>query len=120
MPNAQRPDIWVQRPELTSVPIELKLLDNGWTGPDLCERLRNQLAGDYLRDEGGGRGVMLLVWQGRVPERRWQIGGRLIELDGLEDALQEYWHSIARNRPAVEEVKIIVIDLARRGHRSNT
>lgn len=120
LPNAQRPDIWVQRPGLTSVPIELKLLDNGWSGPDLCERLRNQLAGDYLRDEGGGRGVMLLVWQGRVPERRWQIEGRIVELDGLEEALQEYWHSIAHDWPAVEEVKIVVIDLVRRGHRSNS
>lgn len=35
MPNAQRPDIWVQWPGLTSVPIELKLLDNSWTGPNL-------------------------------------------------------------------------------------
>lgn len=120
MPNAQRPDIWVQRPGLTSVPIELKLLDNGWTGPDLCERLRNQLAGDYLRDEGGGRGVMLLVWQGRAPDRRWQIEGRLVGLDGLEETLQDYWHSIAHDWPAVEEVKIVVIDLVRRGHRSNT
>lgn len=33
MPNAQRPDIWVQTPGLTPVPVELKLLDNGWTGP---------------------------------------------------------------------------------------
>lgn len=120
MPNAQRPDIWVQRPGLTSVPIELKLLDNGWTGPDLCERLRNQLAGDYLRDEGGGRGVMLLVWQGRAPNRRWQIEGRMVDIECLEETLQEYWHSIAHDWPAVEEVKIVVIDLVRRGQRSNT
>ncbi len=120
MPNAQRPDIWVQSPGLTSVPIELKLLDNGWSGPGLCERLRNQLAGDYLRDEGGGRGVMLLVWQGRAPVRRWQIDGRIVDLDGLENALQEYWHSIAHNWPAIEEVKTIVIDLARRGATSST
>jgi len=120
MPNAQRPDIWVQKPGLTSVPIELKLLDNGWTGPGLCERLRNQLAGDYLRDEGGGRGVLLLVWQGRVDERRWQIDGRLVDLDNLENALQQYWHSIAHDWPEVEEIKIVVIDLVRRGETSNT
>lgn len=120
MPNAQRPDIWVQRPNLTPVPIELKLLDNGWSGPSLCERLRNQLAGDYLRAEAGGRGVMLLVWQGRTPDRRWQINGRRVDLDGLEDALQKYWHSVAPDWPTIEEVKVIVIDLTRRGRRSNT
>lgn len=54
MPNSQRPDIWMQAPGVTPVPIELKLLDKGWTGPELCERLRNQLAGDYLRAEAGG------------------------------------------------------------------
>ena len=31
------------------VPCELKLADN-WSGPDLFERLENQLCGDYLRD----------------------------------------------------------------------
>ena len=87
MPNAQRPDIWVQGQGITPVPIELKILDNEWTGPKLCERLRNQLAGDYLRDKGGGRGVMLLVWQGRTPERKRRIDNRLID---LEEALQNY------------------------------
>jgi hypothetical protein len=63
---------------------------------------------------------MLLVWQGRSITRRWQIGDGLIDLDGLEYALQKYWHSISRDWPAVEEVKIIVINLARRGSKSNT
>lgn len=120
MPNAQRPDIWVQAPDVTSVPIELKLLDKGWTGPDLCERLRNQLAGDYLRDEAGGRGIMLLTWQGRVDDRKWHIGGRRVDLKGLEAALQDYWHSIARDWPGIDEVAVIAIDLTRRGLRSDT
>ncbi|WP_220086859.1 hypothetical protein [Rhodovulum viride] len=120
MPNAQRPDIWVQAPGVTPVPIELKLLDNGWAGPDLCERLRNQLAGDYLRAEAGGRGIMLLVWQGRVADRKWQIGGHRVDLNDLESALQDYWHSIARDRPDIDEVTVIAIDLTRRGLRSDT
>lgn len=65
--NNQRPDIWLQHPKVVSpVPIELKLLDKGWSGPDLCERLRNQLAGDYLREVTAGCGVFLLVWQGKA------------------------------------------------------
>ena len=120
MPNAQRPDIWVQRPGITPVPIELKLLDNSWTGPKLCERLRNQLAGDYLREEAGGRGIMLLVWQGRVPDRKWQIGKDLVDLNNLETALQQHWHLISEEWPYIDEVKIIVIDLARRGKRSDS
>lgn len=69
MLNAQRPDIWVQRQNIAAVPIGLKLQENGWTGPELCERLRNQLSGDYLRAEAGGRGIMLLVGQGRIEDR---------------------------------------------------
>ncbi|EDZ46046.1 conserved hypothetical protein [Rhodobacterales bacterium Y4I] len=120
MPNAQRPDVWVQRPGIIAVPIELKLLDNGWTGPGLCERLRNQLAGDYLRAEAGGRGIMALVWQGRVTNRKWQIGDRRVDLDGLEAALQDYWHSISADWPDIDEVKVIVVDLTRRGEKSDT
>lgn len=63
--NSQRMDIWLHNTSVLSpVPIELKLLDKGWTGPKLCERLRNQLAGDYLREKSAGCGVMLLIWQG--------------------------------------------------------
>ncbi|MCE8520861.1 hypothetical protein KBY30_07690 [Ruegeria pomeroyi] len=120
MPNSQRPDIWMQAPDVTPVPIELKLLDNGWTGPELCERLRNQLAGDYLRAEAGGRGIMLLTWQGRAADRKWEIDGCRVDLNGLETALQDYWHSIARDWPDIDEVKVIVIDLTRRGPRSDT
>lgn len=118
LPNGQRPDIWVQRSSVTPVPIELKLLDKDWSGPDLCERLRNQLVGDYLREEAGGRGVMLLVWQGPTANRTWEIGGRRVGLEELEAALQEYWGSISENWPEIEEVKVIVIDLTRRGRRS--
>ncbi|MBE9640945.1 hypothetical protein IQ782_29335 [Salipiger pacificus] len=120
MPNSQRPDIWLQAPDVTPVPIELKLLDKGWTGPELCERLRNQLAGDYLRAKAGGRGIMLLTWQGRVADRKWEIDGCRVDLNDLETALQDYWHSIARDWPDIDEVKVIVIDLTRRGPRSNT
>jgi len=87
--NSQRMDILLQNPSVHSpVPIELKLLDKGWSGPKLCERLRNQLAGDYLREEGARCGVLLLVWQGREPMKRWKIDNRFVasdELDSVSD-----------------------------------
>ncbi|PTW41687.1 hypothetical protein C8N38_12336 [Rhodovulum kholense] len=63
---------------------------------------------------------MLLVWQGRVADRKWQIGGHRVDLNDLETALQDYWHSIARDRPDIDEVTVIAIDLTRRGLRSDT
>ncbi len=113
--NSQRMDIWVHNTKVRSpVPIELKLLDKGWSGPKLCERLRNQLVGDYLREESAGCGVMLLVWQGKIPTKRWLINGHRVGLSELAGALKLYWHGIAGEFPGVEAIDVILIDLATR------
>lgn len=113
--NSQRMDIWLQNTNVHSpVPIELKLLDKGWTGPQLCERLRNQLVGDYLREESAGYGVMLLVWQGRESEKRWMINGRRVRLNELATALKSYWQGIADESPGVDAIEVIVIDIVMR------
>ncbi|MDT8303379.1 MAG: hypothetical protein RQ760_18010 [Sedimentisphaerales bacterium] len=118
--NSQRMDIWLHNAQVHSpVPIELKLLDKGWTGPKLCERLRNQLAGDYLREESAGCGVMLLVWQGRMASKRWEINGQRIGLAELAIALKHYWQSIANDFPGVEALDVVVIDLTMRAQISD-
>ena len=118
--NSQRMDIWLQNAKVRSaVPVELKMLDKGWSGPKLCERLRNQLAGDYLREETEGCGLMLLVWQGSKPGRQWQIGGSRIGVSGLRDALKDYWVSISNCFPNVSALEVVVIDLTLRAIRSD-
>ena len=118
--NSQRVDIWIQNPGVPSpVSIELKLLDKGWTGPKLCERLRNQLVGDYMREATGGCGLMLLVWQGRKPDRQWKIDRRLVRLEELRDALMAYWDTISNSFPNVEAVEVVLIDLTLRRRRSS-
>jgi hypothetical protein len=115
--NSQRMDIWMQNTAVKSpVPIELKLLDKDWSGPALCERLRNQLAGDYLREEGAGCGVMLLIWQGNIPARRWKISGHIVNLHELANALKRYWLEISADFPKVETIEVMVVDLSLRGH----
>ncbi|NMH64992.1 hypothetical protein [Shewanella salipaludis] len=119
--NDQRPDIWFQHPNIKSpVPIELKLLDKGWSGPKLCERLRNQLAGDYLREENAGCGIFLLVWQGSESDKNWEIEGKRINVSKLQKALEEYWLGISGQFPNVSAIEIIVIDLTLRALRSET
>jgi len=119
LPNRQRPDIWTQHSRVPSpIPIELKLLDKGWSGPDLCERLRNQLAGDYLREETAGCGVMLLIWQGRSAQSHWQIGDGRVPLADLGEALKTYWNSVAGEFPGVASIDVIVIDLTVRDAKS--
>ena len=118
--NSQRMDIWLQNEYVPSpVPIELKLLDKRWSGPQLCERLRNQLAGDYLREATGGCGLMLLVWKGCRPRRHWSIHGRRVGIAGLQEALKEHWCTISNSFPNVAAIEVVVIDLTRRGMRSS-
>lgn len=119
--NSQRMDIWLQNTNVRSpVPIELKLLDKGWSGPDLCERLRNQLAGDYLREESAGCGVMLLVWQGNIAAKRWMIGAHRVELSELASALKGYWQGISADFPGVDGIEVVVIDLTLREQASDS
>lgn len=94
------------------VPAELKLADR-WTGPQHFERLENQLSGDYLRDNRSGRGIFVLV--NLSSTKQWRLpSGDLVDFDGLVQALQKYWESIANKHPHVEDIAIIGIDLTKR------
>lgn len=111
--NEQRMDIWLANPDVQSpVPIELKLLDKNWTGPNLCERLRNQLVGDYLREESAGCGIFLLVSQKTT--KRWTIDGKKIGIEELASALKEYWKTISYKYSGIEEIEVIVINMNKR------
>lgn len=117
--NDQRMDIWIQNTYAKPpVPIELKLLDQDWSGNALCERLRNQLAGDYLREEGATCGVLLLVSKSLPSSRKWDIDGNWVTLSDLGNALKEYWKGIQHIFPAVDEIEVVVIDLNVRGEKS--
>jgi len=94
------------------VPAELKLAER-WTGPQLFERLENQLSGDYLRDNRSARGIFALV--NRAKGRRWQLPSEdLIEFEELLEALRAHWKSIANTHPHVEDITVIGIDLSKR------
>ncbi|MCH1923340.1 hypothetical protein L9G74_03210 [Shewanella sp. C32] len=116
LPNSQRTDILIQSPQVTApVPIELKLLDKAWSGEKLCERLRNQLVGDYLRERNAGCGVFLLVWCGHANEKKWRMNGEDIPLGNLADELKAYWQSISNDYPEIDALEVMVIDLTIRG-----
>ncbi len=117
--NEQRMDIWLANPNVQSpVPIELKLLDKGWSGAKLCERLRNQLVGDYLREESAGCGVFLLV--SLKASKKWTIDGNRVGVEGLASALKNYWKTIAHEYAGIEEIEVIVIDMNKRSMVSDT
>ena len=117
MADGKRTDLRFHRPDIDGpVPIELKLADK-WSGSKLCERLRNQLCSDYLRDHRSGRGIFLLV--NSETTHRWKMDGLAASLDfpDLVAHLQAYWHSISMLYPNIEMIDVIGIDLTMRGRR---
>lgn len=117
--NTQRMDIWMHNPDIKSpVPIELKLLDKGWTGPQLCERLKNQLVGDYLREKNASCGVMLLIAQDVADSKGWKVNKKTANLYNLSTALKTYWSNIEKDFQEIESINIITIDLKKRGLKS--
>ncbi|ARS48135.1 hypothetical protein PSMEN_06935 [Ectopseudomonas mendocina] len=113
--DAKRPDLRFHGVGFDGpVPTELKLSDK-WTGPHLFERLEIQLCGDYLRDRKSSRGIFLLVYHGT--KTRWDLpnGKQAETFDALLEALQNHWTTLAPQFPGVEEVRVIGIDLTKRG-----
>ncbi|MFK4075236.1 NACHT domain-containing protein [Ectopseudomonas khazarica] len=118
--DAKRPDLRFHGVGFDGpVPTELKLSDK-WTGPHLFERLEIQLCGDYLRDKRSSRGIFLLVYHGT--KTRWDLpNGKSAEtFDTLLEALQNHWTILAPQFPGVEEVRVIGIDLTKRGADAKT
>lgn len=115
LPDAKRPDLWWTCTAFNGpVPTELKIADN-WSGLKLFERLENQLAGDYLRDDASVRGIYLLVWRG--VQKRWRLSNKKwVDFHGLVTALQNHWASVTDAHPRVDEIKVIGIDLTKRAN----
>lgn len=112
--DAKKPDIRFHGMGFDApVPAELKLADK-WTGPELFERLENQLCGDYLRDNRSARGVFVLVRTGE--KAGWDVpgGANRVDFEGLITALQNRWEEIAQEFPGVDEITVIGIDLLKR------
>jgi hypothetical protein len=112
--DAKKPDLRFHGTNFDGpVPVELKLADN-WTGPELFERLENQLCGDYLRDNRSRRGIFVLVYRGKKPG--WDVPGSDTRVDfaGLTDALQEHWLQISPKFLNVDDITVIGIDLIKR------
>lgn len=113
--DAKRPDLRFHGVGFDGpVPAELKLADK-WTGPHLFERLEIQLCGDYLRDKRSNRGIFLLVYHGVKPSWDLPNGKRAEGFATLIDALQNQWAILAPQFPGVEDIRVIGIDLTKRG-----
>lgn len=114
--DAKRPDLRFHGAGFDHpVPAELKLAER-WTGPKLFERLKDQLSGDYIRDNRSAHGIFILV--NRDKDKRWEApNGTRLDFDSLLNALRDYWRVIANEYPYVEDVAVVGIDLTKRFNR---
>jgi len=112
--DSKMPDIQFHRAGMGSVPCELKLAES-WTGPSLFERLEVQLCGDYLRDRQSNRGIFLMVYGGGKQSWIDPNGNPIKGFLALVEALQEQWSTISPRYPEVEDIRVIGIDLTKRG-----
>ncbi|WNN53246.1 hypothetical protein RIN66_04065 [Hafnia alvei] len=118
--DAKRPDLRFHGNGFDNpVPVELKLAEN-WTGPNLFERLENQLCRDYLRDVRSTYGLFVLVYGGvHETKAHWQMpdGDLRFNFEQLIEQLQQHWHNVAEQYPNIEEITVIGIDLKKRSNR---
>lgn len=116
--DAKRPDIRVHGAGFDGpVPIELKLADNGWSGPTLFERLENQLCGDYLRDDRSNCGVYLLLYRGEQQHWKHPHCGKSMNFPELVTALKDHANQHIQTRADIKEIAVIGIDLTARARR---
>jgi hypothetical protein len=113
--DATRPDLYVFGNNIQGeVPIELKVVDNGWTIKDLEKALIDQLCGQYLRDINVTCGVYLLIYRGE--KQYWKHPGnqKNLTFDQLIKFIEQKAKKIVRKHPKVESIKVIGIDLTKR------
>jgi hypothetical protein len=115
--DAKRPDLRFHGMNFDApVPVELKLAHK-WSGPDLFERLENQLCADYLRDHRSNQGIFLLVYfPGEENKTAWELpnSSNRVNFSELIAALEGHWLRISPKFPNIDCVTTIGIDLTKR------
>lgn len=113
--DAKKPDIRIHGVGFDGpVPIELKIVDNNWSGAKLVERLHNQLCGQYLRDVRSNCGIFMLVYRGEKKYWEHPYTGKHLDFCGLIRLLEGETEKITTKDNKVESIKIVGIDLTKR------
>ncbi len=112
------PDLRLTRPGMPPVPVEVKWADH-CTGPELFERLENQLIGDYLHSHDAHYGFFVVGHKG--VKQRWEHpkDRRRTTFCELINALQAHADAVIRNRADVYAIAVVGIDFSQDGRRGN-
>ncbi|MBG0778008.1 MAG: hypothetical protein H0S85_16400 [Desulfovibrionaceae bacterium] len=109
--DAKKPDIRISAATVTGkISIELKPAHK-WSGPELVERLENQLVGQYLNGPDCKHGIFLLA--NAATGRQWecpQVAGR-VDFLGLLAYLSNHAEAILRDRSDIMGLQVVGIDM---------
>lgn len=112
MPNGKRTDIRFVRAGLSSmVPVELKIAGK-WSSPQLFEKLKNQLCGDYMKD--AAHGIYLIFHFGKKAGWKHPHSGNCLSFKELISALQCDAYDIVASESGISNIEVIGIDLTKR------
>ncbi|MEA3437977.1 MAG: hypothetical protein U9R43_16055, partial [Thermodesulfobacteriota bacterium] len=113
--DAKRPDIRIHGIGFDGpIPIELKVVDNNWSGKKLIERLNNQLCRQYLRDIRSNCGIYILIYRGEKKNWRHPESGKNMDFYGLVQLLEKEAEEIIATDKKIEAIKVVNIDLTKR------
>ncbi len=92
------------------VPIELKVVNNNWSGAKLRERMKNQLIGQYLRDQRSRLGIFLLI---QTKGKHWinPDTSERMDFEGLIKWLSDEAKTFAETSLLFDDIKVIGFDL---------
>ena len=105
----QKPDLRAENPRTPPISIEVKWA-NRWSLSQLCERLENQLVGQYLRAHNARYGVYLIGTIGSQEHWEKPTDHRRVDFSGMIGFLQERANEIVSSRPDIEEITVVGID----------
>ncbi len=111
--DEKEPDIRLRaKASDVSLPIEVKLLAKSWTLAQLEEALTKQLAGRYLRAQGGKHGILLLVHQQARPRGWATADGGFLTFEQVVAHLRKIAEEVAGSSHDAPQAFIEVIDVS--------
>lgn len=109
--DRNEPDISIQRPNISQpIPVEIKVADS-WSYNELCEALRDQLIGKYMRAHNASQGHLVLTYHGKKKTWLQPSSGKRLDFQVLVRALQEEADALVRADPSLERITVTGIDL---------
>ncbi|MEZ5812979.1 MAG: hypothetical protein R3D45_16340 [Rhizobiaceae bacterium] len=123
-----RPDLRIhaRRAELGLISVEIKLADKGWTGDVLVDKVKSQLADQYMYENGSHTGYYLLANAARPKKREVhprtnkvvrpafskKVAGKTVDFEGLIKAVTENASTVTAGLSGDKVVEVISVDLS--------